>query len=828
MTDLYLEQRQLEIDAVENGVNRYYSYLNDPYCDRSSKPPEMRYIQQGMDKLVPAIEELQRKVVCRESMVGMKVWGIHLISVPASKLAMLTLTNIFNYDNTSRTSLGFHIAEAVLMQVVYEKAKYHEPGLVSRIEHKMEGGISRFAKYRLRKSIPKAFNNTWSQHTRLHIGAVLIGTALKHVDVVEECKVMTSTGRIAKGVRVRKDVREGIDNAHSNMALLTPMLLPMIVPPRDWTTLWDGGYLIGDDEFSCVAPLVKTGFKNHLELVTPETMGIHVDCVNHLQRTKWTTNMFISDTVDHICDTGSELGSVIKTSPLPLISKEGVDWDKPEEKAQYMTAARAVFDHNKKTRGQRSLFHYLRDVGKRMSKYDGYYFQWQVDYRARDYPRFCGMDPQGDKLNKSYLKFAKGEPLGTDGYKWLTIHLANCLGHDKENLEDRVRLVEERADEIHRWVEDPLEHKGWAVEDTTMVLAAAEEWSKATLSDDSQSYESHLPIALDGKCNGLQHLSALARDPIGAFATCLVPSETPQDIYSLVWAKVDEKIDETIKQANLDQIALELPEKLTTENVKILSKEDKELRKRQQDFVSAHHWRGNTSRKLVKRGAMTWGYGVTAQGIMTQLITDGFLNDDKDQLLDNAPVYAAYMRDCIYWAVNNTVLSARAVMEWLQYVAGVASAEGKAIWWTNPAGMRIHQEYLKPSTQTIETVGGKYKFYIKDLNKRKLAVSKQKNGIAPNFVHSIDAAHMAMVVLRLKEEGITDMHMIHDSFGVHACHTELLNRIIREEFVKIHSRNLLEEFKLEVEEQLGVELEPYPEQGDFDVRQVERSKYAFS
>jgi len=70
--------------------------------------------------------------------------------------------------------------------------------------------------------------------------------------------------------------------------------------------------------------------------------------------------------------------------------------------------------------------------------------------------------------------------------------------------------------------------------------------------------------------------------------------------------------------------------------------------------------------------------------------------------------------------------------------------------------------------------------------------------------------------------------MVHDSFAVHACHVPLLHRIVREEFVKIHKRNLLQEFKEEVEEQLGVDLLPYPEQGDFDIEKVLESRYAFA
>lgn len=38
----------------------------------------------------------------------------------------------------------------------------------------------------------------------------------------------------------------------------------------------------------------------------------------------------------------------------------------------------------------------------------------------------------------------------------------------------------------------------------------------------------------DGSCNGLQHYAALARDYSGAVAVNLVPSSSPQDVYSAV------------------------------------------------------------------------------------------------------------------------------------------------------------------------------------------------------------------------------------------------------------------------------------------------------
>lgn len=47
------------------------------------------------------------------------------------------------------------------------------------------------------------------------------------------------------------------------------------------------------------------------------------------------------------------------------------------------------------------------------------------------------------------------------------------------------------------------------------------------------SYLSHLPVHMDGSCNGLQHYAALGRDEIGGKAVNLMPSDKPQDVYKV-------------------------------------------------------------------------------------------------------------------------------------------------------------------------------------------------------------------------------------------------------------------------------------------------------
>jgi DNA-directed RNA polymerase len=84
-----------------------------------------------------------------------------------------------------------------------------------------------------------------------------------------------------------------------------------------------------------------------------------------------------------------------------------------------------------------------------------------------------------------------------------------------------------------------------------------------------------------------------------------------------------------------------------------------------------------------------------------------------------------------------------------------------------------------------------------------------------------------MVVSEGAKRGITSFAMIHDDFGVHACHIDEWHEIIRDQFVKLHSHNVLAEFKLQQEERAGIALPDLPETGSLDLEGVRSSRYFF-
>jgi DNA-directed RNA polymerase len=103
------------------------------------------------------------------------------------------------------------------------------------------------------------------------------------------------------------------------------------------------------------------------------------------------------------------------------------------------------------------------------------------------------------------------------------------------------------------------------------------------------------------------------------------------------------------------------------------------------------------------------------------------------------------------------------------------------------------------------------------------------NGIAPNFIHSLDATHLVMTTCKLPKD--LNLCVIHDSFATHATDIETLRGILKGTFVELYDgRNYLQELRDSLPElPEGHEgYPPVPALGDLDVREVLKSEYLFS
>src|SRR5205085_11516304 len=101
--------------------------------------------------------------------------------------------------------------------------------------------------------------------------------------------------------------------------------------------------------------------------------------------------------------------------------------------------------------------------------------------------------------------------------------------------------------EIIDFAHNPVRvHRFWKEADKPWTfLAACQEWK--CYREQGPDFRSHLPVSMDGTCNGYQHLSAMGRDPIGGRATNLLPFDEPQDIYQEVADHVRRRIRQDLE-----------------------------------------------------------------------------------------------------------------------------------------------------------------------------------------------------------------------------------------------------------------------------------------
>jgi DNA-directed RNA polymerase len=191
-----------------------------------------------------------------------------------------------------------------------------------------------------------------------------------------------------------------------------------------------------------------------------------------------------------------------------------------------------------------------------------------------------------------------------------------------------------------------------------------------------------------------------------------------------------------------------------------------------------------------------------------------------------------YLSKIIYQVLRELVRKAVEGMEWMQKMARVVVKGGKCIEWRVPlTGFLVKQHYMVMEKKQIRTAlcGGISRAVVRTETNTVAAV-KQANAVAPNIVHSLDAAALMLTVGAALDAGITHFQMIHDSYGTHAADMGLLSTVLRESFVQLYQsgvkENLAAQFTAQAPE--GAVMPEVPTSGTLDLEGIKKSLYFFS
>ncbi|RWM72882.1 DNA-directed RNA polymerase [Mesorhizobium sp.] len=314
---------------------------------------------------------------------------------------------------------------------------------------------------------------------------------------------------------------------------LFPDFLPTLIPPKEWTGLSGGGYYTDLDR---PLPLVRRARPDQLRLLQKADLTKVLRGLNAIQQTPWQINGAILDVMMELAKSDAGIAGLVPgDKPLPE-RPPNIDTD-ADVLREWKWAARDVYAENLQLRQDRLKQQQMFDLAERFRAEPAIYFPHNLDFRGRAYPVPDVLNPQGSDPVKALLRFTEGKPLGHDGERWLAIHGANTFGVDKVSFDERVKWVWDNNLMIQRCAVDPLENLWWTEADKPWCfLAFCFEWDQYR--NWPETFVSHLPIALDGSCNGLQHFSAMLLDSVGGAAVNLIPAKKPQDIYQVVADRV--------------------------------------------------------------------------------------------------------------------------------------------------------------------------------------------------------------------------------------------------------------------------------------------------
>jgi hypothetical protein len=431
-------------------------------------------------------------------------------------------------------------------------------------------------------------------------------------------------------------------------------------------------------------------------------------------------------------------------------------------------------------------------VGKVLSEND-FYLTYNCDRRGRVYPIPHFNFGREDHV-RALFKFAKGAPLGDDDLRWLEIHCANCEGStDKEPFEERIRWAADNRELIQKIAAHPIEtFERWRCADKPFRFVAACIELAAAWADPIMV--THLPIAFDGSCNGVQHLALLARDAEAGTHVNLIDNGTPQDAYGAVVRSV--------------RTALELD-----------------------SHKWAIWWRGRFEhlsdrqvRKLIKTPAMTYAYAVTVSGMADQ-ITEVYR--ELFEFLEPEEAAALFLARKITKAAELLLPGPANVIAYIRSLAEYRTQQNFPLEWHSPTGFPVSNRYQKPKVKTVHLLrdGIKVRYRVANGCLSGIQRRKAKNASAPNFVHSLDAAHLIRVVNTAARDGIA-VATVHDSFSGLAPHARRLNEIIRDELASLYwPNNPLEDLH---SRNIGNRDMPLPQCGHLKAEQVKSSRYAWS
>lgn len=832
---LWHRQVELEMEMLESGVERFRWMCREARANgkEATLPHVRRLLTQFIE---PVAEEIRHFQQVSKRRKGVKHIALQYLSMLEPEVAAFLGLKVI-MDGVSKQqlwvqSLANQIGRSLMAEVKLSLWANEHPEIWEAYQRRLDKDHA--TQDHRKKVLRHGFNKLikeksgwidWPDNDILHLG-------MKAIELVVKGTKRFSMKQVTQGVKswwvleVSPETSEWLAKAMANQELLCPQYMPCVIPPKDWTSPKSGGYWTGVLRQQTLVRYsgMTRGMTQEAEgILKKADMGWVYKAVNALQNTGWGINTRVLEVAEHLWRVGNPVAGLPPRENIQLPEKPEDIETNEEGRKQWRMLAKEVHSTNSALTQKRLNVESLLVMARKFASEEAFYFPHTMDFRGRVYAmaHSGGLNPQGTDMAKGLLQFAEGVALTEPRHvAWLAVHVANCWGVTKVSLDDRIAWVYENEQQILQWAKAPLSDLGWTQADggdgAWQFLAACMDWLGYTRH--GLGYVSRLPVRVDGTCNGLQHLSALLRDSKGGKATNLIPAEVPQDIYREVADIVTRRLQQIAvghdQRADLAKLWLKLtngavPRDLTKRSVMILPYGGTMLacRKYIEDWLNKADPRAE---------------------VITREETEGKKEGEKSNLRVQA---LTLITELVWSSIKEVVVAADVAFRWIKEAAKQAATSGKPLVWETPSGFPVFHFYADHPTKKVKinTEATTIQLHVPSPS-NKLLTKDQLSGVAPNFVHSMDASAAHLFLCGCVDNGLTSVTTIHDSYGTHAARMDDLAAILREAFVGMYQEfDPMEDFRgacLKVAP-IEAQIPGVPPKGDLRIEEVLGSSYFF-
>ena len=402
-----------------------------------------------------------------------------------------------------------------------------------------------------------------------------------------------------------------------------------------------------------------------------------------------------------------------------------------------------------------------------------FYLPVFADFRGRIYTLSNYLSYQGNDLARSLLLFDSNEVLNDKGYECLNVYFSNLAGYDKNSWNDRINISEKITKEFKEYTLNKNENKlNELIKDLSepfqfisIGLAKIEYLEKEKL---GLKTIINNPILFDASCSGIQHISALTLDKNLARYTNVISydeapkSQLPEDFYTFALNIIKDKLAKS-KSELLRNISL--------------------------------------NRQIIKRSVMTIPYNISMTGIGEQIAEHFTKTWELKQYVYIVPESATnngqkcyiYSKDfgelikIIYEVLTKEIPSLKNLTNYFKEIITVLNQLNLPVTWTTPAGLKIRYQQIKfDSIVTKNKIINISKPITISIPTNKIDKIKMIRSFMPNFIHSLDACNVHILLYKLIQSDQIPVYTVHDCFASTANNMSIIEHNVKNAFIDIY------------------------------------------